>query len=104
MNGETDTDQGILFDAYSGTAPSTVATIDATDAYGTPVSIEDPYHYLGSANVVPTDADGLAFARDAAQVLSVVYLGSSEACGGFFPECVNTAPAPEPASSTAGRR
>ena len=40
-----------------------------------------------SANLVPTDANGLAFARQPAQVLNIVYGGTSP--GLFFPNGIN---------------
>jgi len=44
----------------------------------------------GVANLVPTDSNGLAYGRSAAQVLNVVYLTSEAASrGGFFPHGVN---------------
>lgn len=42
----------------------------------------------GQANIVPTDASGLAFARTTAEVLRIVYLGGT-AQGGFFPNGLN---------------
>jgi len=43
-----------------------------------------------SANIVPTDASGLAFSRTANQVLNIVYLTPQAATsGGFFPQGVN---------------
>ena len=42
-----------------------------------------------AANIVPADANGLAFSRSIDQVLRIVYLGGS-AQGGFFPDGVNT--------------
>lgn len=43
-----------------------------------------------SSNIVPTDANGLAFSRSAAQVLNVVYLkAGAQTSGGFFPNGVN---------------
>jgi hypothetical protein len=42
------------------------------------------------SNIVPTDANGLAFSRTPGQVLSIVYLTTQPAPrGGFFPEGVN---------------
>jgi hypothetical protein len=44
----------------------------------------------GKANIVPTDKDGLAHSRSAAQVLKIVYLGGGAGSGnGFFPKKLN---------------
>lgn len=44
----------------------------------------------GTSNIVPTDADGIAFSRSAGQVLNIVYLtGKAAAAGGFFPSGLN---------------
>jgi Ferritin-like domain len=44
----------------------------------------------GRANLVPTDANGIAFSRTAGQVLNVVYLTPERARkGGFYPKGVN---------------
>lgn len=40
------------------------------------------------ANLVPADANGLAYSRSTAQVLSIVYLGGTTS-GGFFPAGLN---------------
>ena len=43
-----------------------------------------------TANIVPTDKNGLAFSRTPGQVLNIVYLKSGSAtAGGFFPNGVN---------------
>ena len=44
----------------------------------------------GKANLVPTDANSIAFSRSTDQVLSIVYLGG-KGKGGFFPNGLNGA-------------
>jgi hypothetical protein len=44
----------------------------------------------GASNIVPTDADGLAYSRSAGDVLNIVYLNAGAVPrGGFFPAGVN---------------
>ncbi len=44
----------------------------------------------GTANLVPTDANGLTFSRSAGQVLNIVYLTNAAVIGGgFFPNGTN---------------
>lgn len=45
----------------------------------------------GKVNLVPTDANGVAFSRDTRQVLNIVYLAPNAASGGFFPAGLNGA-------------
>ncbi|MEJ7137624.1 ferritin-like domain-containing protein [Amphibiibacter pelophylacis] len=45
----------------------------------------------GVANVVPTDANGIAYSRTPNDVLRIVYLNADKTAGGFFPAGVNGA-------------
>jgi rubrerythrin len=54
--------------------------------------LDQPIRLQGHANIVPTDANGLAFGRRVDQVLGVVYLGGDEGDFGFFPSRVNGPP------------
>ena len=44
-----------------------------------------------NVNIVPTDANGLAFSRNTTQVLNIVYLNGNTTPGGFFPSGLNGA-------------
>ncbi|WP_267414255.1 MULTISPECIES: ferritin-like domain-containing protein [unclassified Sphingomonas] len=64
LDGTTDLDQGI------GTAPSTDGSL--------------------TANIVPTDSNGIVLGRTAGQVLNIAYLNKAAvSSGGFFPAGVN---------------
>lgn len=67
LDGASDLDQGISPIPASGGAQSPIAS-----------------------NIVPLDANGLAFSRSGAQVLNIVYLNNrAVTSGGFFPNGVN---------------
>ena len=53
---------------------------------------DQPIGTATSANITPTDRNGIAFSRSAGEVLNVVYLNpKSVTKGGFFPKGVNGA-------------
>ena len=72
LDGNGDSDQGILFEAG---IPDPRATIGGT---GTT-----------TLNIVPTDANGLAFSRTPGQVLAIVYGSPTAESGLFLPNGVN---------------
>ena len=45
--------------------------------------------WTDSANIIPTDSNGLAFSRTTGEVLSIVYLGGAASSFGFFPHRLN---------------
>ncbi len=72
MFGTNDIDQGIS--SYSAT-PINLATTQAA---------------VTVSNIVPLDANGVAYSRSASQVLNIVYLNSGAAsAGGFYPNGMN---------------
>ena len=76
----------------------TPSLIDATEAISAardsldgPGDDDQGVRNIGDAsNIVPLDANGIAFSRSAGQVLNIVYLNSlAVSSGGFFPAGVN---------------
>jgi hypothetical protein len=67
------------------------AISDARDSLDGPTDLDQGIvDEHGKANLVPTDANGIAFSRSAGQVLNIAYLNpASVTQGGFFPRGVN---------------
>ncbi|MCZ2402242.1 ferritin-like domain-containing protein [Paenarthrobacter sp. Z7-10] len=75
-------------------APSVYPTAqkisDARDSLDGRTDLDQGIGTSAMANLVPTDANGLAFSRSAGQVLNIVYLNEERVhSGGFFPHGVN---------------
>jgi len=71
-------------------ADATVAISDARDSLDGPTDLDQGVVMDGRANLVPLDANGIAFSRSPGQVLNIVYLTPEVATrGGFFPRGVN---------------
>ncbi len=73
-----------------GLVEATRRISDARDSLDGASDLDQGIRRRGRANLVPTDRNGIAFSRSAAQVLNVVYLTPTQATkGGFFPAGVN---------------
>ncbi|GGE76150.1 ferritin-like domain-containing protein [Sphingomonas prati] len=77
---------------------ATPALINATESISTArdsldgaTDLDQGIRAIGNAsNIVPTDANGLAFGRTTGQVLNIVYLSrTAVSAGGFFPSGLN---------------
>ncbi|MDJ0392466.1 ferritin-like domain-containing protein [Rhodococcus sp. G-MC3] len=66
------------------------AISDARDSLDGPDDLDQGISVDGAANLVPLDANGIAFSRSPGQVLNIVYLNPAPVrSGGFFPAGVN---------------
>lgn len=75
-----------------GLAAAANAISDARDSLDGPTDLDQGItDAQGEANIVPTDANGLAFSRSTTQVLNIVYLNPNTVAGGFFPNRLNGA-------------
>jgi hypothetical protein len=67
------------------------AISDARDSLDGASDLDQGISMNGMANIVPTDANGIAFSRTTTQVLNIVYLNPNTQPGGFFPNGLNGA-------------
>jgi hypothetical protein len=77
----------VLFSRGLGAAARQIS--DLRDAVDGADDLDQGVMIKGKANLVPTDTNGLAFSRSAAQVLAIVYLGGAANNFGFFPDRMN---------------
>lgn len=75
--------------AQAGAFSQAQAISDARDSLDGSSDLDQGIGTSGSPNIVPTDANGIAFARTTTQVLNIVYLSTSATPGGFFPNGLN---------------
>lgn len=72
-----------------GLTDAAQAISDARDSLDGKGDLDQGIVIKDAANIVPTDANGIAFSRTPQQVLNIVYLNSKGAPGGFFPNGLN---------------
>jgi len=76
-----------LFARGLGAAANAIS--DARDSLDGPTDLDQGITIGANANLVPTDANGLAYSRTPQQVLNIVYLNPIGVAGGFFPNGLN---------------
>lgn len=81
----------ILYSMGSAAQSATQKISDLRDAVDGASDDDQGVVLNGKANLVPTDANGIAFSRTTRQVLNIVYLMPDASSGGFFPHGLNGA-------------
>jgi len=63
---------------------------DARDSLDGGTELDEGIGTTGTANIVPTDANGVTYSRTSGQVLNIVFLNKAAVtAGGFFPNGIN---------------
>ena len=80
---------GVLVSPEARNAANAIS--DARDALDGGADLDQGIEVGGKANIVPSDADGIAFSRTPQQVLRIVYLTNQTgvSSGGIFPNGMN---------------
>lgn len=81
----------VLYSLGSETQAAAQKISDVRDELGSPKTVKDQglLDASGNANIVPTDANGIAYSRNVRQVLNIVYAGFHASSGGFYPNGMN---------------
>jgi hypothetical protein len=77
-----------IYEAGATAQADVLAIANAIDTLGG-AGIAQGVIVSGMANLAPTDANALVYARTTQQVLNIVYLSANGAPGGFFPNGIN---------------